>query len=431
MKRIIVLFIVSMVLFSFMSTGDLFAQKKRDTAKYVKHYSDPVLKRMKEKMDSLQAVADSITAEINRKWKEKKEEEREERKDLRFDFVGVEKPESPGDFDAPFHFPPVPQYYTGTCWSFCTTSFMESEIKRLAGKEIKLSEMHTVYWEYVEKARGYIKKRGHQPFVQGSEADAVLIIWKKYGAVPEYAYHGLVEGREKHNHKIMYRRMKDYLEMVKREGHWNEEANIAHIREILDYHMGPPPEEFKYQDRHYTPLEFMKDVLEVNTGDYVQLMSTISVPFYTRGEFDARDNWRPTADYYNVPLDDFYSIIKKAIREGHTVSIGGDVSEPGYNGFEDAAIIPTFDIPQKYIDQNSREMRIYNNTTTDDHGIHLLAHKRMGERDWFLIKDSARSSRHGKFRGYYFYRGDYIRLKMLTYTVHRDIIEELMPKFEQ
>ena len=27
---------------------------------------------------------------------------------------------------------------------------------------------------------------------------------------------------------------------------------------------------------------------------------------------------------------------------GHTLVIGGDVSEPGFNGFEDVAVIPTF-----------------------------------------------------------------------------------------
>ncbi len=30
------------------------------------------------------------------------------------------------------------------------------QLKHLYGLEIKLSEMHTAYWEYVEKARRYI-----------------------------------------------------------------------------------------------------------------------------------------------------------------------------------------------------------------------------------------------------------------------------------
>jgi hypothetical protein len=33
-------------------------------------------------------------------------------------------------------------------------------------------------------------------------------------------------------------------------------------------------------------------------------------------------------------------------------------------------------------------------------------------------------------QGYYFYRDDYIKLKMLSFMVHKDVAEFLMPKFE-
>ncbi|MCD6379121.1 peptidase C1, partial [bacterium] len=373
----------------------------------------------------------SITAEINKEFKEKKKEKKDNREKLRFDFVDVTKPDSPEAFKAPFHFDPVPQYYTGTCWCFCTTSFMESEIARLTGRKIKLSEMYTVYWEYVEKARGYIQKRGNQPFEQGGESDGLFIIWDKYGIVPLDEYPGLTEGRDKHNHKMLRDEMMDYLELVKEKGTWDEETNIASVRVILDKYLGKPPEKFSFKGKKYTPLKFFKDILKVKTDDYIQVMSTLSKPFYLEGEFDVTDNWRPTKTYYNLPLDEFYKRIKMAAKKGYTVCIGGDVSEPGYNGFEDAAIIPDFDIPQDYINQDSRELRINNKTTTDDHGIHLVGYMEKDGRDWFLIKDSARSSRHGKFHGYYFYRGDYIKLKMLTYTVHKDIMKDLEGKFKE
>lgn len=40
--------------------------------------------------------------------------------------------------------PVISQGRTGTCWSFSSTSFLESEIIRLTGKPIDLSEMYTV-----------------------------------------------------------------------------------------------------------------------------------------------------------------------------------------------------------------------------------------------------------------------------------------------
>jgi bleomycin hydrolase len=157
-------------------------------------------------------------------------------------------------------------------------------------------------------------------------------------------------------------------------------------------------------------------------------MSTLSLPFYTQGEFDVADNWRPTTDYYNVPLDDFYACILRATSRGYTVAIGGDVSEPGLYGFENAAIVPTFDIPGEYIDQDAREFRFDNQTTGDDHGIHLLATTKAGGHDWFLIKDSSASSNWGKYKGYFFYRDDYVKLKMLSFMVHKDIAQPILDK---
>ncbi len=106
---------------------------------------------------------------------------------------------------------------------------------------------------------------------------------------------------------------------------------------------------------------------------------------------------------------------------------GGDNSEPGVDGLEDCAVVPSWDIPSKYIDQGSREFRIYNETTSDDHGIHIVGFKRIKGVDWFLIKDSNRSSRLGEYKGFYFFTGDYIRLKMLGFMVHKDRLEGLLP----
>lgn len=440
MKRIITIFCAGIFLSLVLVQPPARAQRSKEKPKrksrrnhvqYRKYYRDPVLKIMKDGMDEKRAGLDSVTAGIKKEWKDKKEKERDERKVIRFDFSNVPKPSSPGEFDAPFHFPPVAQFYTGTCWSFSTTSFLESEIQRLTGRRIKLSETYSAYWEYVEKARGYVRKRGNQEFAQGSESDAVIIVWKKYGIVPAEAFTGLTDGRTRHNHKEMAGEMRRYLEFAGEQGYWDEKAAIAHIRQILDRHIGRPPEEFEYEGDVYTPVEFLEEVVQIDIDAYVQLMSTLSHPFYVQASFDVPDNWRPTETYYNVPLDEYYDVIMRAVSRGYTVCIGGDVSEPGYFGFEDAAIVPSFDIAQDYIDQDSREFRFYNKTTADDHGIHLLAYRAVDGRDWFLIKDSSRSARHGEHEGYYFYRDDYIKLKMLTFMVHRDMIEHLAPKFEK
>jgi bleomycin hydrolase len=48
------------------------------------------------------------------------------------------------------------------------------------------------------------------------------------------------------------------------------------------------------------------------------------------------------------------------------------IGEPGYYSYKEVALVPTFDIPSEYIDENFRQLRFSNTATTDDHGIHIV-----------------------------------------------------------
>jgi bleomycin hydrolase len=401
----------------------------RDTAVYQPKYEDPVLKQMEDHDKQVAKEQEEQTAAIRAAQKAKKEADEKAAKVLRFDMSGIAKPASPAVFKQAWHFPPVAQYLTGTCWSFSTTSFYESEIHRLTGRKVKLSEIWTVYWEYVEKMRRFVRERGDSLIDEGSEANALPRIWKQYGIVPEEAYPGVLSKDGRHDHSQLIAQLKELSQWVNANNIWDEGRVLALTRVILDRELGVPPERFAYQGREYTPQQFLTQVVKLDLDDYAEFMSTLSLPFYTRGEYKVPDNWWHDASYYNVPLDEWYAALKHAVQQGYTVALGGDVSEPGYNGFENAAVVPTFDIPQAYIDQSARELRFANHTTEDDHGIHLVGWTNVDGRDWFLIKDSARSSRWGKFDGYYFYRDDYVRLKMLTFVVYKDAVRELLAKF--
>ena len=176
------------------------------------------------------------------------------------------------------------------------------------------------------------------------------------------------------------------------------------------------------------PREYLSSVLRLNLEDYVEVMSLMEKPYFRMVEYEVPDNWWHSTDYLNVPLDDFMGVLKNSIRKGYTVCIGGDTSEPGLEGHAGIAVIPTFDIPAAFIDESARQFRFTNKTTTDDHGIHVVGCTTVEGSDWFLIKDSGSGSRNNTHRGYYFYREDYIKLKMMGLTVHRDMASDLLKK---
>ena len=342
------------------------------------------------------------------------------------DFEGMDLPESVDEFTTFWHNEPISQGNSGMCWCFSTTSFYESEIFRTTGRKIKLSELYTVYWEYVEKARRYVEKLGDSEFGQGSMGNHIPIIWEKYGIVPAVDYTGLEEDEPFHNHDALFEEMESYLEFIKENWIWDEETVLETIKSILNNHLGEPPHVITVDGKEMTPVEYFKKVIKINSNDYIDLLSLLEKPYDQFVVYPVPDNWWKSDKYYNIPLDQFMTVIKNAVHKGYTICIGGDVSEPGYYSYKEVAMVPTFDIPAEYIDENARQLRFSNQSTTDDHGVHIVGYTEKNGKEWFLIKDSGSGSRNGPNFGYYFYHEDYIKLKMMDFTVHRDALKGLL-----
>jgi len=358
-------------------------------------------------------------------------------KRFKADATGKKYPAKKDLYKTQWHQASISQGSTGTCWDFSTTSFYESEVKRLYNKEVKISEAYTFYCEYVLKAEGFIDSRGKTIFEEGSEGNAVARVYKIFGAMPWDVYNGLLDGQKFHNHNKMYAEMSKYLKSVKKNNAWDKEVVISTIKSIMNHYIGTPPESFKVEGKEYTPKTYLKDYLKINPDDYVEILSYKQYPYYKKCSYDVPDNWWNSEDYYNVPLDVFMNAMKQAIKNGYTMSIGGDVSEAGFlnsKGEPNVAIIPDFDIPSEYINDDARQFRFSNKTTTDDHGMHLVGYYEKDGKFWFLIKDSSSGSRNNDINaddfGYYYFSEDYIKLKMMGFTVHKDAVKDILKNFK-
>lgn len=370
------------------------------------------------------ARLEAIKAEMRKK------EEPASKKKMWVDFSKVDAPKAVSEFTQVWHQPPVCQGLSGMCWCFSTTSFLESEAYRLTKRQVRLSVLHTVYWEHVEKAKGWVRSRGTSVYGEGSEPAAVLRAMREHGALPADAYTGLLGGRKEHDHEsTLYAEIKAYLDGVKAAGAWNEEAVVSTVRAILDHHLGAPPATVVVDGATLTPKEYLAKVVRVDLDDYVGFLSTMEQPYWEKAEYAVPDNWWHGREYVNVPLDAFLAAIKGAIRKGFSVGIAGDMSEPGYSiGPPGIAVVPTWDIPAAYIDEEARAFRFANGSTTDDHGLHVVGWLTKGGKDWFLVKDSWSSSWNNDHPGYYFFHEDYVKLKMLAFLVHKDAVKELLAK---
>lgn len=344
------------------------------------------------------------------------------------DFSEYSFPTDTSKYNKIWHNKPLNQGLTGTCWCFAGTSFIESEIERISKRKIKLSEMFTTYWEYVERAKYFVETRGNMHFAEGSESNAVTKIMKQYGAVPSYNYTGRLPGSSVHDHTQMIAEMSKYLQSVKVNNIWNENTVVETIKSILNYYMGEPPTAISFESKTYTPKEFLTNILQINPDNYFSFMSTKEIAYNQKGLLDEPDNWWKCDDYYNLSLNDYIKLLTNAITKGYSISICGDVSEPGYNSQTQVAIIPTFDIPAAFINEDSRQYRLENKSTTDDHCIHIVGVYNFEGKNWFLIKDSGSGAFDENTKGYRFYHEDYIKLKMMNLLMHKEAAKEFLNK---
>lgn len=337
------------------------------------------------------------------------------------------RPEAVSDFEPVRHLSPLNQDSTLICWSFSTSSFLESEMERLGMEPVRLSVVYPVYYAFVEKAKRFIKTRGASRFAAGDLFTGVLDIYREYGAIPAESYGNKVEGTNAFNHNTLYRELSRLMDRVKKEGLWNEKNVVPQVRRILDRHLGAPPHRFTWKGKSYNPQSFLKDLVKLPWDSYVLVTSFQYAPFGEMTEFKVPDNWRRNDRYMNVPLEVFYNSMKDALQAGYSLALDADISEPSYERTKRYAFIPLYDIPPHAITQEAREFRFVSGATTDDHLVHAVDYRSFEGEDWFLVKDSWRTAwEPGSPRGYMFFHGSYMKLKVLAYLVHKDAVPGVM-----
>ena len=344
------------------------------------------------------------------------------------------------------------QASSGTCWSYSSISFLESEaIKKGAPKDIDLAEMFPVWHGYSDKAEKYVRLDGFLNFAQGSSFGDVLYTLKHYGMLPQKELEGLNYGEPLNKHAEMEAAMKAYVNVIKTKP--NRTLSTAWhkgLEGILEAYLGEIPETFTYEGKQYTPQSFAKDYLKLNADDYVSITSFTHHPFYSQFAIEVPDNWRWDLSY-NLPLDEMMQIFDYAIENGYTVAWASDVSEAGFNrqglgivpdvegnrkeaGSDEArwigvsaeqqnAILNNQNAPGKElkITQEMRQIGYDNKTTTDDHGMHIfgIAKDQNGTK-YYMVKNSWGES--GKYKGIWYVSEAFVQYKTMNIVVNKNAL---------
>ena len=321
------------------------------------------------------------------------------------------------------HLPVISQGGTGTCWSFATTSFIESEIIRKGLTETDLSEMFFVYYGYINKSKQFLMYQGNNNFGQGGQAHDVFDVLREKGMVTFHEFPGeKIEG--KYQHRNLVNDLNTEVSVLNKKGDDFSVENLKSVDSILKSQIGKIPQKIKTDDSKYSPEEFAEKY-NLNPDDYIELSSYSHHPFYKQFVLEVPDNWAHEL-YYNVPINELMEIMYNAINNGYTVCWDGDTSEKTFTHKKGKA-----DLPEKQlgkIDQELRQETFLNRTTTDDHLMHIVGLSKDSEGGKCFYTKNSWGAESNSYGGYLHMTDDYVRLKTMAIMVHKDAIPENIRK---
>ena len=335
------------------------------------------------------------------------------------------------------------QYRSGTCWCFSTLSFLESEI--IKAKGIKdpaqypdFSEMFVIRKSYYDRAIKYVRLDGHMNYAAGSDFGDVLDVAKTYGLIGQQDYSGLQYGYDLPVQGELDAVLKGYVDaVVKNPNKKLTKVWPKGVEGILDAYT---------QDKVIPASE-----LGINLDDYIGFTSYTHNPYYTEVVMEVCDNWRWSKSW-NIPLDEFMSIMDYAVNNGYTVAWGGDVSETGFTRtglaimLDDADKATTGSDQERWVGKADekpadkaavKEMEITaqirqemydDKSSTDDHGMHLygIAKDQNGKK-YYMIKNSWGVT--GAYEGHWYMSENFAKAKTLNILVNKKAVpKEILKK---
>lgn len=345
------------------------------------------------------------------------------------------------------------QNRSSTCWSFSSLAFLESELLRQGKGEYDLSEMFVVHHTMADRAERYVRLHGDNSFSPGGSFYDVVYCMNNYGLVPQEAMNGIMYGDTLPVHNELDAVAEAYVnaiakgKLTKLTPVW-----INGLNAIYDTYLGKCPEKFSYKGKEYTPLTFAKS-LGLNADDYVSLTSYTHHPFYKKFAIEIQDNWR-NAESWNLPIDEFMTVIENAVNNGYTVAWGSDVSEDGFTR-DGIAVVPQMNrtdltgsdmarwtgltmadkrkeltskpMPEMDITQEMRQKAFNNWETTDDHGmlIYGMAKDQNGK-EYYMVKNSWGTN--NKYKGTWYASKAFVKYKTMNILVHKDALPKEIAK---
>lgn len=305
------------------------------------------------------------------------------------------------------------QESSGRCWLFASLNvFRPQVIDKYNLSDFEFSQNYLFFYDQLEKANLFLQgiiESADRPLEDrrvewllknaigdGGVWGGFVNLVDKYGLVPTEI---MPETNSSNNTRYLSRTLTTLLRQYAlelREAFKNKKKPadlqamkldmLTNVYKILVYNLGEPPTKFNYRFidknkeagdiKEYTPLSFYKEVLTIETSDYIMFMDDPSREYYKlyEIEFDRNTeegvNWK----YINLPADEIKAMAIESIKANEAMYFSCDVGKQyerssGTLDMDNYDYESLYDIPFTM----NKKQRIQTFESGSSHGMTLVA----------------------------------------------------------
>ena len=341
------------------------------------------------------------------------------------------------------------QGLTGTCWSYATSSWAESEVLRKGKDTLNLSEFYISYYnDYGSLIEGLNLRM--PLFNDGGAPSDYAYNVSKHGLMPREAYMPKL-GPNKLYEQEMASLIKSNLQffqdrMKTTPLSFNPKKVLS---SLINMYLGIPPKTFQFKGKEYTPQTFSKEVVGVDWNNTVSLYNTGLIPYY---EFSNKVSGFQL-DYadttvFNIPLDEYQNVVDHALEYNYSLVVA--ISAANHHIFDPATGIGYIPegfgvtdesinlmasgiglhkpVKNQIITQEYKDSLYLNGTLSLDHAVQIIGTTRDSENNkYYIIKNSWGTEADGRLvgkKGLFYVTPSFLRLATAYLFLNRDALSK-------
>lgn len=306
---------------------------------------------------------------------------------------------------------PADQKSSGRCWMFASMNTLRpAVIEKYSLKNFEFSYNYLFFYDQLEKANLFLESiissaqkpmddkqvdwLFKNPIGDGGVWSGFANLVQKYGLVPSVVmpetYHSNNTSQMSAVLTTKLREQGLKIRELAKSGNpakVNEQKMqaLAEIYKILAYTLGEPPMNFQYRfiDKNnqagelktYTPMEFYKEIFNINFGDFVMIMNDPSREYYKLYEIDLDRNIQEGINwkYINLPAEEIKKFALAALKDNTPLYFSCDVGKQYHKGsstldIDNYSYQEIFDIPFTM----GKKERIMTFESGSTHGMNLI-----------------------------------------------------------